>query len=95
MKKKIAEKWVAALRNGNYKQTTYTYYQEEDNSYCCLGVLCELLNNYHKGMVKKIAGFVEGPDGSPTWSLFLDYNDAERLTFAEIADKIEADWDGI
>lgn len=40
MKKEIMEKWVAALRSGEYKQTT----GELKNfvGHCCLGVLCEL-----------------------------------------------------
>lgn len=33
--------WVAALRSGEYKQGTH-HLRSTDNSYCCLGVLCEL-----------------------------------------------------
>jgi len=40
MKKNIAEKWVKALRSGNYNQG-YEYLCHKGN-YCCLGVLCEL-----------------------------------------------------
>lgn len=42
MNKDIADRWVAALRSGEYKQTQKTL-RRLDNSYCCLGVLCEIL----------------------------------------------------
>jgi len=40
MNPEIKAKWVAALRSGEYKQTTG--YLKLDNNYCCLGVLCEV-----------------------------------------------------
>ena len=40
MKKDVMEKWVTALRSGEYKQGTATL--KEDSTYCCLGVLCEI-----------------------------------------------------
>jgi hypothetical protein len=41
MKKEIAEKWVTALRSGEYKQGQ-TALRSIDNEFCCLGVLCDL-----------------------------------------------------
>lgn len=35
-----AKKWVAALRSGRYRQVKG--YLRKGNSYCCLGVACEL-----------------------------------------------------
>lgn len=40
MRKEIADKWVAALRSGEYKQGKFAL--NSNNSFCCLGVLCEL-----------------------------------------------------
>jgi hypothetical protein len=40
MRKEIAEKWVAALRSGEYEQSA-GFLQTRDG-YCCLGVLCDL-----------------------------------------------------
>ena len=40
MKKEIADKWVAALRSGDYKQVHA--YLHTPAGYCCLGVLCEI-----------------------------------------------------
>lgn len=40
MKKKIADKWVKALRSGKFKQTQGQLQDAE--GFCCLGVLCIL-----------------------------------------------------
>lgn len=40
MNKKIADKWVKALRSGKYKQGKSRL--RTDNEYCCLGVLCDI-----------------------------------------------------
>lgn len=42
MKKAIAEQWVKALRSGDYEQGVGQLRLEKDNSFCCLGVLCNL-----------------------------------------------------
>ena len=42
MKKEIADKWVAALRSGEYKQREGGLANEKRTKHCCLGVLCEL-----------------------------------------------------
>jgi hypothetical protein len=38
----IAKKWVAALRSGKYKQGKGVLHDQDKNTYCCLGVLCDL-----------------------------------------------------
>lgn len=40
MNKEVKEKWVKALRSGEYKQGYSSL--SDNNQYCCLGVLCEL-----------------------------------------------------
>lgn len=40
MKVEIAQKWVAALRSGEFQQGQYVL--RSGDSFCCLGVLCEL-----------------------------------------------------
>jgi hypothetical protein len=40
MKEKIAEKWINALRSGEYEQGKGSLRLR--NKYCCLGVLCDL-----------------------------------------------------
>lgn len=41
MNKHIAERWVQALRSGQYQQGDGELHPDLD-SYCCLGVLCDL-----------------------------------------------------
>lgn len=43
MKKDIAEKWIKALRSGDFAQGTRRL--SSDNKFCCLGVLCVLAVN--------------------------------------------------
>jgi hypothetical protein len=40
MKADIKQKWVAALRNGEYEQTRAVL--RSNGGFCCLGVLCDL-----------------------------------------------------
>lgn len=44
MNKELKQKWVAALRSGEYKQGKgkLLYHENGETSYCCLGVLCEV-----------------------------------------------------
>jgi hypothetical protein len=51
MKKKIMQQWVNALRSGKFKQTKNKLHSPALNSYCCLGVLCEIAAK--KGICKK------------------------------------------
>lgn len=53
MDQKIKEKWIEALRSGNYQQGRQQL-KTWDNKFCCLGVLCDL---YKK----------EKPDTSINW----------------------------
>lgn len=48
LKPEIKAKWLAALRSGEYKQTQGTLHYRDrqgNDSYCCLGVLCEITEN--------------------------------------------------
>jgi len=40
MKRSIAKKWIVALKSGNYKQGLGQL--KEEDTYCVLGVLCDL-----------------------------------------------------
>lgn len=45
MNKALKDKWLAALRSGEYKQGMNCLMQESpegERSYCCLGVLCDV-----------------------------------------------------
>lgn len=48
MNEKIKKQWVAALESGRYEQTTSTLRENTKGkkySYCCLGVLCNVVTN--------------------------------------------------
>jgi len=53
MRKDVAEKWVAALRSGKYKQgqnalcnvVPHVESEETTELFCCLGVLCDILQH--------------------------------------------------
>ena len=47
MHKAYKEKWVKALRSGKYNQAKGQLVRErgDDKTYCCLGVLCDLVRN--------------------------------------------------
>lgn len=42
MNAEVKAKWIAALRSGEYRQGRSKLHIEHPNSFCCLGVLCEL-----------------------------------------------------
>lgn len=42
MKREIKEAWLRALKSGEYEQGEL--HLEKDLKYCCLGVLCKVLN---------------------------------------------------
>jgi hypothetical protein len=42
MKADIKDRWIKALRSGEYKQCRSQLHNVKENSFCCLGVLCDL-----------------------------------------------------
>lgn len=42
MEPTVKNKWIEALRSGEFKQWHGSLYDENFDGYCCLGVLCEL-----------------------------------------------------
>lgn len=38
----VKDQWVTALESGEYKQATRVLHNEVADSFCCLGVLCDL-----------------------------------------------------
>ena len=45
MNEQVKQKWLSALRSGDYKQTRL--HLRTDNGFCCLGVLCDLYGKEH------------------------------------------------
>ena len=100
----IKDKWIAALRSGEYEQTTGQL--RNGDSFCCLGVLCNVHAYEHPHIAKRQekCGVYMGcttmpPDAVRNWAgihddqylrRFAEFNDTGS-TFAQIADAIERD----
>lgn len=49
MNKRIKKLWIKALRSGKYKQGKNALHPSPD-TFCCLGVLCDLYRKHEKGI---------------------------------------------
>ena len=101
MDNSIKQRWVEALRSGNYKQVKYRlkgYTEGGDVGYCCLGVFCSIMGKEPESLGEY--------DGYVNFSLYnfcnenipaqvsdkgISMNDCSK-SFTEIADMIEKEW---
>lgn len=103
MKPLIKDAWVAALRNGRYKQG-YKVLRSAGNHFCCLGVLCDILETDRWKLVKEYDAYHYGEKSatSLSWEMsrrvemgrkimnrLIEMNDSENCSFDQIADWIE------
>ena len=44
MDQEVRDKWIAALRSGEYTQAKEVLCTEDSNQMCCLGVLCDIMD---------------------------------------------------
>jgi hypothetical protein len=89
MNKFVTEKWLPALRSGEFKQIRGTLCNL-DNSYCCLGVAAKVAwDNVSDDTLYRYIRDLIGVDRQGSDCL-VKLNDVERLSFSEIADYIEA-----
>jgi hypothetical protein len=61
MKAELKQKWVEALRSGKYVQGTGVLRTTADE-YCCLGVLCDLVDRSAWGVAEEILTCVNSED---------------------------------
>ena len=102
MKAEYKKLWIEALRSGQYQQGQCEL-RSADDSRCCLGVLCDVVDSskwiynerherYEWGdyscTVPHEVCNVTGFDNE-SGSVYYRMNDDERKSFAEIADYIE------
>lgn len=80
----LKSKWVEALRSGQYEQTAEQLVC--GGAYCCLGVLC-IVAGYDIGDSDTSYRKLDGLLGN--YGPFIDLNDNQGKTFAEIADFIQ------
>lgn len=85
--KEQRDNWTAALRSGDYRQTTGQL--KEGRSYCCLGVLCETLGwDIPELNMSDISDYTYSKldtELSGWSSKCITMNDDEQKTFPEIA----------
>ncbi len=103
MTREQKQKWVDALRSGEFRQTQERLYNAEEDAYCCLGVACKVLGRKIVAADDDSIGMLGGSNDDNSYKWLVDVakinedfritlseaNDEEGLTFAEIADKIE------
>lgn len=92
LNKKVKDKWVKALRSGEYQQGSgklKTKYSNNDFEYCCLGVACEI-GITEPGRSDDTRNEFVKLDFLPieTQQILAEKNDA-RVSFKLIADWIE------
>ena len=87
----IKEKWIAALRSGEYPQHRGAIYNSDRTAFCCLGVLHRIVQKGSLGETYEAANITTGT-GLCGVNDFVRMNDYEMLTFDQIADRIEKDY---
>lgn len=100
MDKELKEKWIKALRSGEYKQGKDCL--RSNDNYCCLGVLCDIIDSNswvhdeNSGLIKFNSGvrlwYTHAPYEKIDWVKqvsLMDLNDSQSKNFDEIADWIE------
>lgn len=99
----IKQKWVEALRSGKYTQSRSRL--RSDSGYCCLGVLCDVIEpaewrchttELSSGIINNWSygdnetdNYITLRGDMPITQKLIDMNDTEGKTFSEIADYIE------
>jgi hypothetical protein len=101
--REFAERWVKALRSGEYKQGTGTLGNAKDG-YCCIGVACRIAGAPDEALVgenvidhNKIWGakydlpkeITGRSDRNELVCKLTNANDIQHLNFSQIADFIE------
>lgn len=101
MNKQLLDKWVAALRSGEYEQAFETLRNYDcDHSYCCLGVLCDVIDptgwsedGTHAlgddAAQLSVKGLKIAQLADFDQQALMKLNDVEQLSFPEIATYIE------
>lgn len=96
--KEFAERWIAALRSGEYQQDTDhgMYYVPQADCYCAMGAGLRANGFTFKSGGELVDGVDifeisngGGSEMSPLWHEIMRMNDTKRLSFTEIADWLE------
>ncbi len=86
----LKAKWIALLRSGNYQQCFGKMYEVWDpvgnasQAFCAVGLFREHLS------VQEWYALQNDPEGYRMTGYVFGWNDKDRLSFPEIADRLEA-----
>lgn len=87
----LVDKWIAALRSGEFTQGVGVLKSEVDDSYCCLGVLCEVAGVPFKPAIPdEVAG--EEADFNINADVYLGLAIALSGRYSHV-NKVGEDWD--
>lgn len=102
-KKEMKDKWVTALRSGNYNQAKFSFHT--DTGFCCLGVaavewelstpekLSDCTENY-SAHISEVHSKIQNIFGySGLECTLMTMNDEQGYSFPEIANYIETNWE--
>lgn len=87
------QKWLQALRSGEYQQGRFALHDATNNAHCCLGVAADLiLQESDREMHIYDTEVYEGALGLDAEEIqtLITLNDDEKKSFEQIADYIEA-----
>ena len=94
--KAFKNKWIKALKSGKYIQGYGELYNKNTDTYCCLGVACDIVNckSNSKSIIvtnsPKIPKILKGTSqGNKLVKKLVDMNDYSQKSFEEIAKWIE------
>jgi hypothetical protein len=89
MNPELQARWVAALRSGSYKQGRGSLWRSDSNTYCCLGVLCDIsgMGEWVSPNSGAMMGYQFGNELSQ-FSLVHPILDAVDLNFVEVNELI-------
>lgn len=83
-------KWCDALRSGRYKQNKFALHNVSNDSYCCLGVACDVFIEKDKQNTHMLGGLVGGTinddtqPNAPEWLKDICYRFESRTGMALI-----------
>lgn len=102
VRQETKDKWLNALRSGEYKQGKNALFEREDETYCCLGVLGNCAFNLSRDMMdgsatlhhdfSTVPGYMRpilAGTNQSLQGLCIEMNDTQRMSFAQIADVLE------
>jgi hypothetical protein len=85
------EKWIAALRSGEYKQAKGTLYDPHTDSFCCIGVAGHLCGVDKERLIDfKMIGIIDHPDVMPAPKQYPDAISITKQFEEDVARKLSS-----